>query len=188
MPRSRPGRVRSQRAGRPDQGRGRGTGRSRLRLTGRPADPGMSREAAFLRSGPPRCDPFRRSRRGHGAVEAPLPPAEPAGVELPAAAVGTGVGAGRSEAGTNQPGRDAPSSPETWVSGTVSFTVQLPFDPSRRARSRSTIWPARWRKAIESPVGDQTGENEWPSLVTRRTSFPFMSRMTTSVPKLSVLV
>ena len=49
--------------------------------------------------------------------------------------------------------------------------------------------PSRWRKAIASPAGDHTGEKEPSSSVTRRISAPVApSRMTTSVPKLSVRV
>ena len=43
--------------------------------------------------------------------------------------------------------------------------------------------PARWRNATASPAGDQTGEKECPSSVTRRTSLPDASRIATSVPK-----
>jgi hypothetical protein len=54
---------------------------------------------------------------------------------------------------------------------------------------RSVIIPSRRRNAIASPFGDQTGENECLSFVSRSSSAPlWASRMTTSVPKLSVLV
>ena len=48
--------------------------------------------------------------------------------------------------------------------------------------------PSRWRNATASPAGDQTGEKEWASSVTRRTSLPAASRIATSVPNASVFV
>ena len=67
-------------------------------------------------------------------------------------------------------------------------TVQWPLDASMLTKRRSTLVPDRWRNAIASPAGDQTGENEWLSSVTRRTSVPAASRIAMSVPKASVLV
>ena len=94
----------SRRAGWPGPGRGRGTGRCRPPRSGSPAARGRSRSRA-------RRAPGRSGRR---------------------VGTGVGVGAGSWSGGTYQPGRDAPSSPDTSVRSMTSLTVQsgaAPVEP-----------------------------------------------------------
>ena len=104
-----------------DPGRGRGTGRCR-----RP--PSAPRAARGSGSS-------RRRRRADGALD---------GAALGAGSVRARdrLGAGSWSAGTNQSGRDSPSSPDTSVRAVTSLTVQFGAAPSSRASLRSTIWPS----------------------------------------------
>jgi dipeptidyl aminopeptidase/acylaminoacyl peptidase len=71
---------------------------------------------------------------------------------------------------------------------TIADTAQRPLDGSSFAIRRSTLVPVRWRNATASPAGDQTGENDSPSSVTRRTSVPAESRIAMFVSNASVFV
>ena len=94
------------------------------------------------------------------------------------------IGAGRTSRAATRRRARTPRSGRS-----MSLTVQSGRCPSSRTSSRSTIWPWMWRNAIASPTGDQTGAQDAPSLVSRRSSRPLdASRMTTSLPKLLVLV
>ena len=99
------------------------------------------------------------------------------------ATLGGGV-AGSWSAGMNQSGPESASRPETSVSGIVSSIVHAPGRPPSFARWRSTVWPSMWRNAMPSPAGDQTGDQDASSSVTRMSSWPEPpSRMTTFVPR-----
>ena len=91
--------------------------------------------------------------------------------------------AGIWSAGTNQSGRDTPSSPAAVVRSTGSLSVQSGAVPSSWIMRRSMTWPATWRNAIWSPAGDHVGAQLLPSSVSRWTSAPVVAlRITTSVP------
>lgn len=89
----------------------------------------------------------------------------------------------------NHAGRESASSPAESVSGSGSPAVQSGPVPVSGTRYRSTTPNATRKNATASPFGDHTGLNEFSSWVTRSSSAPvFASRMTTSVPKVLVLV
>src|SRR6185503_5564122 len=103
---------------------------------------------------------------------------------------GVGVGsAGSWSAGMNHCGRDGASRPAEIVSATGSPAVQVGAVPESGIIQRSTTPCSSLKKATASMSGDQTGLNDSSSVVSLSSSAPFLaSRITTSVPKLVVLV
>ena len=96
-------------------------------------------------------------------------------------------GRGRRQVGR----RDEPARARRPVEAATPWSGRVVFGDGPAARSRhragasfrSTIWPARWRNAIASPAGDQTGENEWRVVGDAEDLLaPVSSRITTSVP------
>ena len=60
----------------------------------------------------------------------------------------------------NQPGRDAPSRPDTSVRALVSVTVQSGALPPSDGHPQVHDLPSIWRNAIASPLGDHTGAHD----------------------------